>query len=97
MRLVCFVLFLLLALIQYPLWLGKGGWPAVWDLRSQNEKQHTINDGLRARNAALDAEVQDLRSGTEALEERARGELGMMRDNEVFVQILPDQAAQSPR
>ena len=98
MRLVCVVLFLLLALIQYPLWLGKGGWFAVWDLRDQNAEQQEVNDGLRARNAALDAEVQDLRSGTDALEERARGELGMMRDNEVFVQILPsEQNAQAAR
>lgn len=89
MRLVSLVLFALIALIQYPLWLGKGGWFAVWDLQRQSAAQRDINDGLRARNAALEAEVQDLRVGTEALEERARGELGMMRNNEVFVQILP--------
>ena len=69
--------------------MGRGGWFAVWDLQEQVASQRSINDGLRARNAALAAEVEDLRSGTEAAEERARGELGMIRNAEVFVQILP--------
>ena len=89
MRLLLLVLVVLLGLIQYPLWLGKGGWFTVWDLQSQVAEQRQINDGLRTRNAALDAEVRDLSEGTEAVEERARGELGMMREGEVFVQILP--------
>ena len=89
MRLLLLVLIALVALIQYPLWMGRGGWFAVWDLQEQVASQRSINDGLRARNAALAAEVEDLRSGTEAAEERARGELGMIRHAEVFVQILP--------
>ena len=89
MRLLLLVLVLLVALIQYPLWLGRGGWFAVWDLQRQVGAQRSINDGLRARNQALHAEVEDLRTGTEAAEERARAELGMMRQGEVFVQILP--------
>ena len=89
MRLLLLVLIALVALIQYPLWMGRGGWFAVWDLQEQVASQRSINDGLRARNAALAAEVEDLRSGTEAAEERARGELGMIRNAEVFVQILP--------
>ncbi len=89
MRLLLLVLIALVALIQYPLWMGRGGWFAVWDLQEQVASQRSINDGLRARNAALSAEVEDLRSGTEAAEERARGELGMIRNAEVFVQILP--------
>ena len=89
MRLLLLVLVLLVALIQYPLWLGRGGWFAVWDLQRQVGAQRSINDGLRARNQALHAEVEDLRTGTEASEERARAELGMMRQGEVFVQILP--------
>ena len=89
MRLLLLVLIALVALIQYPLWMGRGGWFAVWDLQEQVASQRSINDGLRARNAALAAEVEDLRSGTEAAEERARGELGMIRQAEVFVQILP--------
>ena len=89
MRLLLLVLIALVALIQYPLWMGHGGWFAVWDLQEQVASQRSINDGLRARNAALAAEVEDLRNGTEAAEERARGELGMIRNAELFVQILP--------
>ena len=92
MRLLFLVLAVLLALIQYPLWLGKGGWLTVWDLQRKVAGQREVNEGLRTRNAALDAEVRDLRSGTEAIEERARAELGMMREGEVFVQILPPAA-----
>src|SRR5690606_15483524 len=61
----------------------------VWDLQRKVAGQHEVNEGLRTRNAALDAEVRDLQGGTEAIEERARGELGMMREGEVFVHILP--------
>lgn len=89
MRLLFLVLLVLLALIQYPLWLGKGGWFTVWDLQKQIAAQHEVNEGLRARNAALEAEVRDLESGVGAVEERARSELGMMREGEVFVHILP--------
>jgi cell division protein FtsB len=89
MRLLFLVLFVLVGLIQYPLWLGKGGWFKVWDLQRQVAEQRETNEGLRARNAALEAEVRDLEGGTGAVEERARGELGMMREGEVFVHILP--------
>lgn len=89
MRLLFLVLLALVCLIQYPLWLGKGGWFKVWDLQKQVAAQRAVNDGMRARNAALDAEVRDLQTGTGALEERARSELGMMKDGEVFVQIVP--------
>lgn len=89
MRLLFLVLFVLVGLIQYPLWLGKGGWFKVWDLQRQVAEQRETNEGLRARNAALEAEVRDLEGGSGAIEERARGELGMMRDGEVFVHILP--------
>jgi len=89
MRLLFLVLLALVGLIQYPLWAGKGGWFKVWDLQKQLVEQREVNDGLRARNNALDAEVHDLQSGTGAIEERARSELGMMREGEIFVQILP--------
>ena len=92
MRLLFLVLFVLLGLIQYPLWMGKGGWFKVWDLQRQVAAQKETNEGLRARNAALEAEVRDLDGGTGAVEERARGELGMMREGEVFVHILPQNA-----
>ncbi|AHV92395.1 cell division protein FtsB [Bordetella holmesii] len=89
MRLLFLVLLVLVGLIQYPLWLGKGGWFKVWDYQRDVTAQREVNEGLSARNAALEAEVRDLDSGTGALEERARGDLGMMREGEVFVHVLP--------
>jgi len=89
MRLLLIVLLALVALIQYPLWMGRGGWFEVRELQAQLAGQKNINEGLIQRNQALEAEVKDLQSGTEASEERARGELSMMRQEEVFVQILP--------
>jgi len=88
MRLIILCLAVLVVLIQYPLWLGKGGWLTVWDMRQQLAEAKEKNDALRARNAKLDSEVQDLKDGTGAIEERARYELGMIKDNEIFVQIL---------
>ncbi len=89
MRLLLLVLVALAGLIQYPLWMGRGGWLSVWDMQEHIATQRGINEGLRARNVALLAEVDDLRTGTEAAEERARAELGMMRQSELFVQVLP--------
>ena len=88
MRLIILSLALLVVLIQYPLWLGKGGWLRVWDLDHQVQDARKKNDELRARNAKLASEVQDLKEGTGAVEERARFELGMIKENEVFVQII---------
>ncbi|NQW85338.1 MAG: cell division protein FtsB [Alcaligenaceae bacterium] len=89
MRLLLLVLVALAGLIQYPLWMGRGGWLSVWDMQEHVATQRGINEGLRVRNVALLAEVDDLRTGTEAAEERARAELGMMRQSELFVQVLP--------
>ena len=89
MRYIFYTLAALLIAIQYPLWMGRGGWLSVWDMQEHVASQRSINDGLRARNVALLAEVDDLRTGTEAAEERARAELGMMRQGELFVQVLP--------
>jgi cell division protein FtsB len=88
MRLIILCLAALLVLIQYPLWLGKGGWLRVWDLDQQVVAAQKKNDDLRARNAKLNSEVQDLKDGTGAIEERARYELGMIKENEIFVQVL---------
>ncbi|HUH88313.1 MAG TPA: cell division protein FtsB [Pusillimonas sp.] len=88
MRLLLIVLVLLTAFIQYPLWFGKGGWMRVHELQLQIAAQNEINEALVARNNALAAEVQDLKSGTQAIEERARGEMGMVKEGEVFVQLL---------
>ncbi|MGB7650626.1 MAG: cell division protein FtsB [Gallionella sp.] len=88
MRIVTIILLLVLLLLQYPLWLGKGGWLKVWDLHHQVAEQQQLNQKTQARNAVLDAEVRDLKQGTAAIEERARSELGMVKQNEVFYQIL---------
>ncbi len=89
MRLLFVGLLLLAGLIQYPLWMGRGGWFDVWDLQMKVSDQRTVNDGLASRNKALAAEIEDLRTGTEAAEERARSELSMLKQGEVFVQVLP--------
>ena len=88
MRWLTLSLAALVILIQYPLWLGKGGWLRVWEVDQQIQAQRVTNEKLRARNAALDAEVRDLKQGVEAIEERARSELGMVRQDEVFFQVL---------
>jgi cell division protein FtsB len=88
MRLLAVGLALVVALLQYPLWLGKGGWLRVWDLDRQVRSQHAANDKLRIRNAALDAEVRDLKQGLEAIEERARADLGMIRRDEIFFEVV---------
>ncbi len=74
--------------LQYPLWFGKGGWLKVRELDRQVLAQEDANARLKARNDALDAEVRDLKQGLDAIEERARTELGMIRRDEVFYQIV---------
>jgi cell division protein FtsB len=88
MRLVTVVLIALLVSIQYPLWYGRGGWLRVHELETQVADQEKKNADLKQRNDRLTGEVQDLQNGSAALEERARYELGMIRDNEVFVQFV---------
>jgi cell division protein FtsB len=88
MRWLTFGLAALLVLIQYPLWIGKGGWLRVSDLEQQVKAQRESNAKLRVRNDAMSAEVKDLKTGTEAIEERARAELGMVKADEIFVQLI---------
>ncbi|HVK53830.1 MAG TPA: cell division protein FtsB [Burkholderiales bacterium] len=96
MRFLPFILIALIALIQYPLWLGKGSWLRVWEVDQQVIAQRESNAKLIARNSAMDAEVRDLKQGMDAIEERARSELGMIKQEEVFVQVLmPNKAAGS--
>ena len=89
MRWPVLVLAILLIVLQYPLWLGKGGWLKVWDMDRQVQAQKARNDALQARNAGLEAEVADLKQGYDAVEERARYELGLVKPDEVFFQIVP--------
>jgi cell division protein FtsB len=87
MRWPTWVLVALIVLLQYPLWLGKGGWLRVWEMGRQLTEQREVNQKLEARNAGLDAEVRDLKTGFDAIEERARYELGLVKPGEVFVQV----------
>jgi cell division protein FtsB len=86
MRWPTLVLVALIVLLQYPLWFGKGGWFKVWEMDRQLQSQRDANQKLEQRNAGLDAEVRDLKNGYEAIEERARFELGLIKDGETFVQ-----------
>ena len=90
-RSVTLILAVLLLLLQYPLWLGKGSWLRVWDMNRQVEVQRQANRQTQARNAILDAEVRDLKQGAEAIEERARSELGMVKRDEIFFQVIGNQ------
>jgi cell division protein FtsB len=95
-RLLTLILVVLIAALQYPLWLGKGSWLRVWDLSRQIEQQRASNDKLKARNDSLDAEVRDLKQGYAAIEERARSELGMVKQDEVFYQVMQSSPAHKP-
>ena len=78
----------LLAILQYDLWFGDGGLTAAWKLEQRIAEQKQENDHLQLRNDTLAAEVTDLKSGLAAIEERARSELGMIKEGETFVQII---------
>lgn len=93
MKPLAYVLFGLVLALQYPLWVGKGSWMRVWDLERQALEQRAANAQARARNDALEADVRDLKEGSEAVEERARLELGMIRKDEVFYQVVGAGAA----
>ena len=90
MRWLTLALVLLIGALQYPLWFGKGSWLRVWELDRRIATQKAHNDTLKARNATMDAEVRDLKQGYDAIEERARSELGMIKDDEVFFQVLDE-------
>ena len=96
MRWISLIFVALILLLQYPLWLGKGGWLKVWDIDRQVEAQKQLNQQTQTRNAVLDAEVRDLKQGTEAIEERARSELGMVKRDEVFFQIVANPPSSAP-
>src|SRR5678815_1573726 len=89
MRWLALAFGILIVALQYPMWLGKGGWLQVRESDRQLAVQRETNAKLKARNDALDADVRDLKTGSEAIEERARAELGMIRQDEVFFQLQP--------
>jgi cell division protein FtsB len=88
MRTLAVALATMIVALQYPLWVGKGSWMRVWELDRQVAAQREINVRLKARNDALDAEVRDLKQGQDAVEERARLELGMIKNDEIFYQVV---------
>ena len=96
MKFVSIALAVLIALLQYPMWLGKGSWLRVWEVDQQLKAQRDTNRKLALRNEALDAEVRDLKQGLDAIEERARSELGMIRQDEIFFQVMDERRAAPP-
>ena len=96
MRYLAWVFIALIAALQYPMWLGKGGWLQVREYDRQVALQRDANAKLKLRNDALDADVRDLKTGFEAIEERARSELGMIRQDEVFFQLQAGTVTKPP-
>lgn len=82
------ILLVLLVWLQYRLWLGDGGIPDVLKLETEVELVRAETEKLHERNQALEAEVQDLKQGLEAIEERARSEMGMIREGEAYFQVI---------
>jgi cell division protein FtsB len=91
MKLVTLILVSLLFLLQYRLWFGKNSIPDYVTISKQVEDQQTHNESLEQRNNLLIADIKDLKLGVEAMEERARNELGLIKQGETFFRILPAQ------
>jgi cell division protein FtsB len=96
LRIVLVLLLVLLGWLQYRLWFGGGGEREVAQLQAQVVRQRHDNTGLQQRNDALAAEVEDLKSGEAAVEERARNELGMIKPGETFYRVIEPQQAPAP-
>jgi cell division protein FtsB len=96
MRLATLGLIALLVILQYPLWFGSGGLFAVWSLKREIAAQQGENARLHERNQVLAAEVIDLKKGVEAVEERARVELGMIKRGETFFQVIDEPKGTKP-
>ncbi len=89
MRIVTLILFVLLIVLQFKLWVGEGGYTEVTRLEVRVEDQRQQNNELLQRNGELQAEVEDLKNRLETVEERARNELGLIKPDEEFYQIVP--------
>lgn len=94
MRVITIVLLIFLVLLQYRLWFGKNSVPDYLALEDEVARQKIDNDKLRQRNKLLYADTDDLKSGSEAVEERARNELGMIKNGETFFRIIPNKKKQ---
>lgn len=95
MKLMCFVLLTLIAAMQYPLWLGKASWLKVMQVEHELALAHENNAKLQSRNNKLEAEVNDLKQGLEAIEEHARSDLGMVKEGEILFQIIRNTSSSS--
>ena len=91
MKLLTVSLISLIAVLQYQLWYGKSSWVTVWNLEDQVKMERQVNLDLQSRNTVLEAEVSDLKQGFDAIEERARSELGMVKQDEMFFHVLTSQ------
>ena len=87
MRYITLALLALIGLVHAEIWFGKGGVPRVMELQAKLAEQKATNEADRARNAQMDAEVRDLKEGLEMVEEKARYELGMVKPDEILVQV----------
>ncbi len=94
-RAMTVVLISAIVLLQYPLWFGEGGWLKVREQARKVDTQQSLNRRLQTRNAGLLAEIGDLKQGRDAIEERARNELGMIAPDEWFVRVVPAHTVQS--
>ena len=89
MRAITVLLLIFIMLLQYRLWFGKNSVPDYLALESEVQRQKVDNDKLKRRNKLLYADTDDLKSGVEAFEERARNELGMIKEGETFFRLIP--------
>jgi cell division protein FtsB len=89
MRVLLAILLLILILLQLKMWFGEGGFSDARRLEQRVEEQAKENEALAQRNRVLQAEVEDLRQGLGAVEERARSELGLIKESEEFYQVVP--------
>ena len=92
MKILASVLLVLLVGLQINLWFSEASLPSAWQIKAQIEQQEAENARILERNKTLQAEVMDLKRGGDAIEERARSELGMIREGETFFQIVENQA-----
>jgi len=96
MRWVTLVLFACLALLQWPLWFGERSWPQVEHLKAALRSQQQANDAAAAANQALEDQARDLRQAPQAVQDRARSDMGMVRPDEIYVQVLPASSPMPP-
>ena len=92
MRILVAILLVLLLVLQYDLWVGEGSLATVWHLQKAVDSQQLENIHLKERNETLAAEVKDLKTGLDAIEERARNDLGMIKEGETYIQVVEEPA-----